>query len=95
MQHMFRWTVFTLMVAGAAIGVFVMLHVLARHYGGLESPATLFAALIFFSIATSIAAIAFASKLENEAEERRARKLRRAAERGRPTKPGGDLTAER
>lgn len=61
-----RWTAFAVGVAVAAIAGSCLLLVLSRLYGALQSPAFVFGALVAFCACVTLAAIAYAAKLEEE-----------------------------
>jgi hypothetical protein len=68
MRTLARWTWFTLSISAIGLGGLFLLHYLARHYAGLQSPAVLLTALTVFCAASALASISFASKMDEEAE---------------------------
>jgi ABC-type transport system involved in cytochrome bd biosynthesis fused ATPase/permease subunit len=61
-----RWTAFTLAIAVTAVAGSCLLLVMSRLYGELQSPAFIFGALVAFCACVTLAAIAYAAKLEED-----------------------------
>ncbi|WP_020179056.1 hypothetical protein [Methylopila sp. M107] len=69
MKNFFRWTGFTLGVALVGVTLAFGLLFVGRLYAGLQHTAVVFSLMTLYSIGVTIAAINFASKLEDEAKE--------------------------
>lgn len=82
MKEVMRWAGFTGGVVLIAVTILFTLHFLSRSYEELHSPAMMFVTLIVFSFVVSIAAIAYASKLDREDEEIRFRRIQAKQRRG-------------
>lgn len=66
MRNFVRWAVFTLATALVGLAIAFGLLFLGRIYGSMQSSAFIFAALVIYSACVTIAAINYASKLEDE-----------------------------
>lgn len=66
MQNFVRWAIFTVVTALVGLAIAFALLFLGRLYASMQSAAFVFAVLVAYSICVTIAAINYASKLEDE-----------------------------